>query len=131
MGTGADAGTARAVEALLRSNGGFSVLLRLPGNAVSGSDAEQLGLSTPIFQEIPVGPAVWRKTGSVAELLLAAPAVTALVGSGSNSSAQSLFQSAVGVIVDGVVYGIEEARPVGTGNGPCAYVLAVQAPSWQ
>ena len=44
----------RAADALLRCLGGRTVLLRLPTNAVSGSDAEQLGAGSPSYEDIAV-----------------------------------------------------------------------------
>ena len=131
MAMGASAGVMRATEALLCSNGGFSVLLRLPGTAVSGADAEQLGLSTPIFQEVPVGPAVWRRMGSDAVLMVAAGSIAELVASNEYGSAESLFENAVGVVVSGVVYGISGAEPLVAAGSPCAYLLTLQAPVWR
>ena len=107
------------------------MLLRLPGVAVSGADAEQLGLSTPMFQEVPVGPAVWRRTGSEAVLLIGARAIAELVGSGEAGSAESLFQTAVGVLTGGLLYVIQNAEAVTAGDVPCAYLLTLQAPSWR
>jgi hypothetical protein len=48
----ASAAPQRAADALLRCLGGRTVLLRLPTNAVVGSDAEQLGAANP---NLPVG----------------------------------------------------------------------------
>ena len=116
--------------AMLCSNGGFSVTLRLPGVAVSGADAEQLGLSTPFFQEVQAGPAVWRKLGSTAALLIEASAIEKLVGSGGFASAKDLFEDAVGIVVDGVLYAIKDAEPLVVAGTPCAYRVTVEAPAW-
>ncbi len=55
-------GQLRAADCLLRSLGGFVVTLRFPVAAASGVDAEQLGLSTPLFQDYPLSPALFRKS---------------------------------------------------------------------
>jgi hypothetical protein len=130
MATLAEEGALRAACTALHANGGFDVVLRLPGLAVSGSDAEQLGLGTPQFQDVPVGPAVWRKVGVNKELLLAASAVTGLLGSLSFVSAESLFESAVGVVVGDVVYVITQCQALCVAGVPSAYRLKVQEPSW-
>ena len=123
-------GALRLAEATLCANGGFPVILRMPGLAVSGADAEQLGLATPQFQDVPVGPAVWRKVGVDSALLLAAGTVGDLVGSQGFASAESLFQTAVGVVVDGVLYGITKSEPLARAGVPCAYRVSVKEPAW-
>ena len=109
------AGQLRAVDALLRSLGGFVVGLRMPVAAAAGVDAEQLGLSTPLFQDYPLSPAVFRKTraGMVEgetnkhELLLSASAVAAAVSAQQVTSADVLFAGATGVVVNGMLFQIE------------------------
>ena len=126
-----EAGALRQAVATLWTNGGFEVFLRMPGLAVSGSDAEQLGLATPQFEDLPIGPAAWRKAGLDSALLLAAPAVGDLVASRGFASAESLFQAAVGIVVDGVLYGITKAEPLARGGVACAYRVSVREPAWE
>ncbi len=118
----------RLAETAIGSRG-MTVLLRLPGMASSGDDAEQLGLGTPAFQDAPVGPAVWRKAGVDTALLLGASAVAALVGSGGYVSAEELFESAAGVVVEGVFYTISASEPIFAGDGVCGYRLSLVAPA--
>ena len=106
----------RAVTTMVRAVGGRTVMLRMPAGAVAGVDAEQLGLATPGFQDLVLGPVVWRKadTASAAgvetrELLVSADAVMALVGSLGYGSAAVLFADAYGVLVDGALLAIESA----------------------
>src|SRR3978361_472843 len=94
-----DEGAKRLAEAALRTNGGCEVVLRLPGLAVNGIDAEQLGLATPQFQDVPVGPAAWRKAGESASRVGGAAASAELVGSQGFASAEGFFQAAVGIVV--------------------------------
>ena len=119
----------RLAEATLCGNGGFAVDLRLPAPAASGNDAEQLGLAIPAFQDEPIGPAVWRKAGVDTMLLVGARSVAALMGSNEFASAESLFQSAAGVVVDGVMYTISETAAILAGGVPCGYRLSVVAPA--
>ena len=130
MATISDEGAVRAALAALCGNGGFEVVIRLPGFAVSGSDAEQLGLGTPQFQDVPVGPAAWRRAGSNKALLLGSSTISSLMGSGGFASAESLFQTAVGVVVGGVLYAITRAEPLMVAGVPCAYRLNLQEPAW-
>ena len=108
-------GMARAADALLRSQGGFAVALRLPVPPPAGVDAEQLGLTSPLFQDLPLSPAVFRKariamvegqTGKY-ELLLSPSAVAAAVSAQQVASADVLFAMATGMVVNSVLFLIE------------------------
>jgi hypothetical protein len=99
-------------DSLLRSMGGRTVLLRIPSPAVQGDAGEQLGLATPQFQDVQLGPAVMRRVRAriaagakpqVAqyELMVSASAVARAVGSLEYDSAAVLFGQASGVLVDG------------------------------
>ena len=108
-------GQIRAVDALLRSLGGFAVGLRFPVPAAAGVDAEQLGLSTPLFQDLPLSPAVFRKVRALLvegetskyELLLSASAVAAAVSAQQVTSADVLFAGSTGVVVNEMLFQIE------------------------
>ena len=108
-------GLARAADSLLRSQGGFAVGLRLPVLAVPGVDAEQLGLSTPQFQDLLLSPAVFRKARTAMaegeagryELLLSPTAVASAVSAQQVASADILFAMATGIAVNGVLFLIE------------------------
>ena len=125
-----DAGALRATEALFSSNGAFTVTLRLPGLAVSGSDAEQLGLSAPVFADVPVGPAAWQRAGETKTLLLAAEAVVQVAGSQEVGAAMSVFEAAVGLVVSGVLYRITGCEPMLMAGVACAYRLTLEEPAW-
>ena len=121
----------RLAETALANHGGMTVLLRLPGMASSGTDAEQLGLvGAAVFQDVPVGPAVWRKVGQEKALLLGETAVARLVGSWGYLSAQEMFESAAGVVVEGVMYTIAASAAIVAGDEVCGYRLSVVAPAW-
>jgi hypothetical protein len=107
-------------DAVLRSAGGRMVLLRVPAPAVPGDLGEQLGLAMPTFQDVPLGPAIFRKvrakTGTADkpketsyELLLAASSVERAAGTLGMAGAEVLFGSAAGVLAngpDGLLLGI-------------------------
>ena len=108
---------ARMADTLLRNVGGRTVLLHISAPAVPGDLGEQLGLAAPQFQDIALGPAVFRKVKPkiasgqgerVAryELLLSATAVANAVGSLAFHSADVLFGQANGVLIDGALFGI-------------------------
>ena len=130
MATISDEGAVAAAVAALRTNGGFQVVLRLPGLAVSGSQAEELGLATPEFQDLPLAPAVWRKVGVNTGLLLDAGSVVALVGSQAFESAKDLFEAAVGVVVSGNLYAITKSEPLMVAGVACAYRLTLETQVW-
>lgn len=101
-------------NALLRQTGGRTVLLRLAAPAVPGDLAEQVGLATPQFQDIELGPAIFRRTRAktatgeverpaVYELMVSATAVARVAGTLSFDSASLLFAEAAGIVVDGVL----------------------------
>ncbi len=119
----------RLAETALASHGGITVLLRLPGMASSGVDAEQLGLGTALFQDVLVGPAVWRKVGVEKTLLLGEMVVAGMVGSWGYVSAKEMFEAAAGVVVEGVFYTISASAAIVAGDGPCGYRLTVVAPA--
>ena len=86
----------RAAEAVLHAAGGRTVLLRMPAKA-SASDAEQLGLATPLFQDAPIGPVAFRKVGSTKTLLVSARSVRTTLHAVGGASAEALFLGAVGL----------------------------------
>ncbi len=130
----------RMADALLRSLGGCTVLLHIPGPAISGDIGEQIGLAVPLFQDIPVGPAAMRKIrpriASAAkerpaecELLLSASAVAKVVGSLGYQSADVLFGNACGVMVDGELMEITSATSVEGFGSVYLYRLGLRAPA--
>ncbi len=96
----------RNADALLRANGGRAVLLRLPAPAAATNDGEQLGLATPQFQDVELAPVAFRSVAKTSTLLISGSAVKAVVGSLQFNSAEVLFETAAGIVVDGVLYTI-------------------------
>jgi hypothetical protein len=121
-------GNERMADALLHNNGGGVVLLRVPVPALPDSDAEQLGLATPQFQEVPLAPAIWRRSAKNTQLLLAATAVRGVVNTLSTASAEALFTTAAGIVVDGVVYEIVGFEASEAKGEPFCYRIAVRGP---
>jgi hypothetical protein len=121
-------GAMRQADAVLRAAGGRAVLLRLAAPAVAGDDAEQLGLATPGFQDVELAPAAFQKSNSVAKLGVSASALKALVGSLDYDSAEVLFETAVGVVIDDVVYEITESVAAQAMGEAYCYWLSLKAP---
>jgi hypothetical protein len=121
-------GVIRGVDALMRAVGGRTVLLRVAAPAVSGNDAEQLGLATPEFQDIVLGPATFSKANSVAKLMVSGSAVDAALGSLGYDSATVLFETAVGVQIDDVLYEITNSVAMQAMGQPYCYCLTLKPP---
>jgi len=118
----------RAANALLRANGGRAVLLRLPAPAVANNDGEQLGLATPQFQDVELAPTAFRKVQSTSTLLISGSAVKAVVGTLQFNSAEVLFETALGVVVDGVLYTILSNTAATSDGATYVYSLELRAP---
>jgi len=128
----------RIADTLLRSVGGRTVLLHVPSPAVPGDTGEQVGLALPLFQDVPIGPAVFRKVkprtaaGQTErppqyELLVSASAVAALVGSLAYRSADVLFAQACGVLVDGALLAITSVASAEAFGAVYLYRLGLRA----
>jgi hypothetical protein len=121
-------------DALLRSLGGSAVMLRVPGNAMASLDAEQLGFAEPQFEEIGIGPAVFRRVlatkadgkGERAELLVSATTILRIVGSLGFASASVLFAQAAGVVVNGTLLQIMSASSSEIFGQPYLYRLQLR-----
>jgi hypothetical protein len=103
----------RIADALLNGVGGRMVKLRVPSPGTPGDVEEQVGLATPSFQDLGLGPVCFRRVqASVSrfvqyELLVSASSVLGLVGSLEYESADVLFGQATGVLVDEALLAIE------------------------
>ena len=125
-------------DAMLRTVGGRTVLLHVPAPAVPGDIGEQVGLALPLFQDVQIGPAVFRKvrakiaTGDAArpaqyELLVSASAVANVVGSLDYESADVLFAQAGGVLVDGALLAITSVTSAEAFGSVYLYRLGLRA----
>ena len=125
---------ARRADVLLRGCGGRMVLLRVPAPGVAGDAAEQLGLAVPGFQDVELGPVVFRRVkvnaaeskAAKREMLVSASAVESLTGSLGFSAASALFASAFGVLVDEALLTIVSATEMEAGGVVCAYRLLLR-----
>jgi hypothetical protein len=121
-------GVIRGANALLHASGGRTVFLRLALPAIPGDDAEQLGLATPEFQDMPLGPVVFHKADSVKTLSVSASSVHALLGSLAYDSADVLFETAVGVLIEDVLYKITNSLASQAMGTPYCYLLTLEPP---
>jgi hypothetical protein len=105
----------RVADALLRSLGGGSVSIRMPGGPIDASDAAQIGDSGPSFQDLPLSPSIFRKArvvmkdgqASSFEMLISASAVQQQVSDLQLASADALFAMALGMTVSNKFFLIE------------------------
>jgi hypothetical protein len=103
----------RAADAMLRVLGGSDVALRLPVYPAATATQVELGLAAPQLLDVPLAPAAVLSLAAAAdarlryELLVSASATDAAVEAYGLSSAQDLFNSAVGVIFNGKLLRIE------------------------
>ena len=126
----------RAADVLLRAMGGRTAMLRMPAPAVAADVTEQLGIATPMFQDLPLRPVVYRKAratvaeGKAAkwEMLVSASVIESLVGSLAYASASVLFATAYGVLSDDELLEIESATEEQVFGQPYVYRLVLRAP---
>jgi len=127
---------ARASDALLRALGGRTVMLRMPAPAVPADVAEQLGIATPTFQDLPLAPVVYRKAratlaaGEAAryELLVSAAVIKGIVGSLAYASASVLFATASGILCGDELMEIVTASEEQVFGRPYVYRLQLRGP---
>lgn len=123
----------RAADALC-SSGARSVMLRVPAPAIPGDSAEQLGLATPQFQDFQLSPVVFRNSVAQAaedkarrrDLIVSASSVESLTGSAELASADALFASAFGVLIDDALLTITAATELEAGGVVYAYRLSLR-----
>lgn len=118
---------ARMAEALLRGCGAEMAVLRMPVAAVPGDDGEQLGLATPLFEDVVLGPVVWRRQrdGAAGELVVSATSVEGIVGSLGYDSVAVLFREAAGVVLGGQLLVLAAVTAVEAKGDVAAYRVKV------
>jgi hypothetical protein len=102
-------------DALLRAGGGMVVSLLVAPLIGDSTDASQVGVNAPNFQQLPLSPAIFRKIRvamqedqlSQYELLVSASAVQQQVSALQLASADALFDTAAGVEINGSQFLIE------------------------
>lgn len=124
----------RAIDTLLRNARARSVMLRIPAPAIAGDITEQLGLTTPQFQDVELNPAVFRtastqvtKAGAMErDLFVSATTVQALTGSQNFASANALFATAFGILIDETLTEILSVSEIEAGGQVCGYRLLLR-----
>ena len=122
----------RAAEALLRTLGGSSVLVRVPTLGVAG-DAAQLGLAGAATEDVQLQPVVVRNALVNAailerqrrELLVPASALVSAREIHEASAAREFFESAVGIFVDDRLLRVVSVFAEDFGGVPYLYRIVV------
>ncbi len=129
---GGISGTAllRAADALMKALGGDTVSLVLPGSAMAGDAAGQLGLVDPGVQEVIISPVVTREltTGNLGprrrvEFTLPASAITNQLPTLGMGSAGDLFEIVLALNHAGDLFYIETVVPESFAGTVCFYVV--------
>jgi hypothetical protein len=100
---------------MLRALGGEQVFLRMPTTAAAAGVANELGVGAPAYQDYAMGPVMLRRmrpkltegAPNQYELLISASAVANLLATLAISTAEILFQTAAGVVLDD-----EDLKPI-------------------
>jgi hypothetical protein len=122
-------GAMRQAHTLLRAQGSCVAMLRMPGLAASGDITEQLGLATPTFQDLPLGAVAFQKQDSNSRLMVSADAVLRFVHTFAFDSADVLFETAVGVLIEATLYLITSVVTAEAAGKPYCYWLTLQQPA--
>ena len=104
----------RAANAMLRALGGDEIVLVLPLPASSSDISAQIGLADPGVQEVRLAPVVVRTLPAPApgpaqrlELLVSVSAVASAVEEQGLTSAEALFNAAMGIEHQGTLFRVE------------------------
>jgi hypothetical protein len=104
----------RAADAMLRVIGATDVYLRLPTAAAAEATAVELGLAAPLVEDVVLSPVVVTALAGDArqqrlryELLMSAAAVARVMESRGLESAETLFRSALGILLNGQLLHVE------------------------
>lgn len=125
-------------DALLRSVGGTTALLRVTGTNTESTQPE-VGLVATTFQDVVVSPVImrklrptWQENGeSKWELLVSATSIGVQVNALDLASAQSLFSLTLTVTVDNQDYLIESASSNEAFGQPYLYRLLLREANQQ
>jgi hypothetical protein len=125
----------RLADALLRTTAGTAATLLVPPATGDSTDAGQLGIDSPQFQQLPLSPAVFRRTRATMqegqesryELLVSAYAVQLQVSTLQLTSADGLFVMAAGLVVGGELFQIESWSSSQVLGQACLYRLQLRA----
>ena len=106
----------QAAEAMLRALGGVEITVLFPGTAAASSLEPGLGLQDPSVDEIVIAPVCSVGTGMKGEhvqteFVLAASAIDDLMATRGSDSAETFFESALGIVSGGKLLRVVSVTP--------------------
>jgi len=119
----------RAADALLRALGPSEVILVLP--VLIEQDNADLGLASPVVEQVSLAPAVVRDLGSSTaartqlEVMLAASTVNAYAESRNFDPPDAIFDAALGILHGGKLFRIERVAWDSFADTPYLYRVAL------
>jgi len=119
----------RAADALLRALGPSEVILVLP--VLIEQNNADLGLASPVVEQVSLAPAVVRDLGSSTaartqlEVLLAASTVNAYAESRNFDPPDAIFDAALGILHGGKLFRIERVAWDSFADTPYLYRVAL------
>ena len=123
----------RAAEALLRTLGGSTISVRVPLGVVAGGNANELGLAGAATEDVSLSPVVARRARAQAkntrgrvELLISATSLATAKNISDAAASEAFFDSALGVIHDGILKRIVSFAVEDFGGMPYLYRVVVQ-----
>ena len=130
-----NAGPQRNADALLRAAGGFAAQFLIAPAVGDATDAGQIGLDAPNYQELSIAPAAFRKArpqmqeGSPAryELLVSASAIAQQVSVLQLNSADALFAMVAMVQIGELALVVEEWACSAMLGAPLVYRMLLRA----
>jgi hypothetical protein len=127
----------RAADALLRTLGGATISVRVPLGVVADGSANELGLAGAATEDVALSPVVVRRaTGARlgqtknvrgrVELLISATSLATAKDIIDAAASEAFFDSALGVIHDGILKRIVSFAVEDFGGMPYLYRVVVQ-----
>lgn len=126
--TGMGLGARGAAASLLSTLANDSMTLRMPQPPVGDSDAEELGLGSPLFQDAVLRPALVQQRGAKTLVTLSADAVETAVGVSSPQAVEAAIRSAAFASVGDRVLQVEAVERRAVFGRAYLYRLLLVAP---
>jgi hypothetical protein len=118
----------RAAMAMLRGAGQGDVTLKIPAPAAGGDDAEQLGLATPQFSDLPLTNVLVKSgaDGRPSQVIVGAEILQEALQLQEPDKVVKAVRDAGGVVVGETWLAIEDAEAVSFFGVPCLYRIDVR-----
>ncbi len=117
-------GLLRQANAMVAALGGTTIRLRLPAPAPGGVDGEQLGLTVPLFTEVPVSPAGARGAAKTTEWLIPGRALELALGLEGEGAVRASLDAVIALLAGDEVFEITAVQGVQAFGRTYLYVLS-------